>query len=322
MRMLPRLLVAVVAFGAMLLPGGVARAADPVVETFNVWQWNVAGWTMNQGSATTGMVAAAAASIVNQNADFASLNEICWDQYKALQARLDQAGWPEGTSYSRFAAVRNAEPNTSAACGGEPFGIALFSRQQLGTSSQYALPVDGNGGVHKLLCTPLAARPHLRFCSTHITGSNEYIGGTRINVQQLAAVLGHLQDFYANGDTVLIGGDFNARPHFGRLDNWYSPSLDVPNNIANTGEHRELDDLEPSCPGVGETTVGEINGKGEAIDPEPPCDQRPKIDLLFVRESAIVGPYTGDSLEISTNCGGPCSDHRITTGTVSVRIQV
>jgi hypothetical protein len=58
MRMLPRLLVAVVAFGAMLLPGGTARAADPVVETFYVWQWNVAGWTMNQGSATTGMVAA------------------------------------------------------------------------------------------------------------------------------------------------------------------------------------------------------------------------------------------------------------------------
>ncbi|MEV4580446.1 hypothetical protein AB0K16_45180 [Nonomuraea jabiensis] len=95
----------------------------------------------------------------------------------------------------------------------------------------------------------------------------------------------------------------------------------MPNNSGNTGEHRELDDLDPRCPGVGETTVGELNAKGEVIETGPPCDQRPKIDLLFVRESAIAGPYTADSLAISTICGGPCSDHRITTGTVTVRVQ-
>ncbi|MFG6198722.1 hypothetical protein [Nonomuraea sp. JJY05] len=69
MRMFARLLVAVVAFGATLLPGGTARAADSVVETINVWQWNVSGWKMNGGSTTTGMVEAAAASIVNRKAD-------------------------------------------------------------------------------------------------------------------------------------------------------------------------------------------------------------------------------------------------------------
>ncbi|MEW9555545.1 hypothetical protein [Nonomuraea sp. NPDC050783] len=134
-------------------------------------------------------------------------------------------------------------------------------------------------------------------------------------------MLGHLQDFYGAGDTVLIGGDFNARPQYGRLDTWCAPSLDVPNNGGNTGQHRELDDLEPACPGIGESTVGEVNGKGEKISPVPPCGQRPEIDLLLVRESAIVGSSSGDALEISTACGGPCSGHRITVGTVSVRVQ-
>ncbi|MEV4112445.1 hypothetical protein [Nonomuraea sp. NPDC049695] len=103
MRMLARLMVAVVAVGATLLPGGSARAADSVVETVNVWQWNVSGWKMNRASTTTGMVEAAAASIVNRNSDFAAFNELCWSQYKALQDKLVQKGWvAEGKSFSEL----------------------------------------------------------------------------------------------------------------------------------------------------------------------------------------------------------------------------
>ncbi|SPL88496.1 Probable secreted protein [[Actinomadura] parvosata subsp. kistnae] len=321
MRTLARSLAALTTIAVLLLPGGAAHADDPAVETVRMWQWNVAGWTMNDGSATTGMVKAAAASIKERNADFAAFNELCWDQYKAIQATLGKLGWPQGASFSRFAPIRNEVAGTEGACGGERFGIAIFSRRDIGSAVQYALPQDNEGGVHKLLCVSPAARPHLRFCTTHITASNEIIDGEYINRKQLAEVLGHLQTFHDAGDTVLIGGDFNARPQYSRLDTWYAPSLDVPNNGGNTGQYRELDDLEPACPGIGETTVGEVNGKGKPIGLVPPCNQRPKIDLLFAQESAIVGSYTGDSLEISTACGGPCSDHRIVVGTVSVRIQ-
>lgn len=316
MRLFARALVAVLTWGATLLPGGTAHAADTVVETINVWQWNVAGWVMNDGSTTTGMVEAAAASIVNRDADFAAFNELCWSQYVALQDRLKAADWPEGDSFARFATIRETT------CDGEPFGIALFSRRQLGIAKKYDLPADGRGGVHKLLCAPLDARPHLRFCTTHITGSEATIGGSNIKTQQLAAVWGHLEDLHDNGDTVLIAGDFNVRPHDERLDSWYSSSLDVPNNAGNTGAYRELDDEDPRCPGVGETTVNEVNGDGEPIGVEEPCGQRPKIDLLFVRESAIAGPYTGDALGKGTACGGACSDHRVTIGTVPVRIRL
>lgn len=317
MRMFARLLVAVVvAFGAPLLPGGTASAADSVVETVNVWQWNVSGWKMNDGSATTGMVEAAAASIVNRDADFAAFNELCWSQYKALQERLKADGWPEGDSFARFATIRETT------CHGEPFGIALFSRRQLGTAQKYDLPEDQRGGVHKLLCAPLDARPHLRFCTTHITGSEAVIGGSSIKEQQLAAVRGHLQDLHDNGDTVLIAGDFNARPDDALLDPWYAPSLNVPNNGGNTGAYRELDDEDPQCPGIGETTVNAYNGDGKPIGVVAPCGQRPKIDLILVRESAIAGLYTGDALGEGTACNGPCSDHRVTIGTVPVRIQL
>ncbi|MEV4020948.1 endonuclease/exonuclease/phosphatase family protein [Nonomuraea angiospora] len=322
MRMLARFMVTVVALGATLLTGGSARAADSVVETYNVWQWNVSGWKMNRASTTNGMVDAAAASILNRNSDFAAFNELCWSQYKALQDKLVQNGWVSAdTSFARFAAIRNGEePREDPACGYEQFGIAIFSRQDLGTAKKYDLPKDTNGGVHKLLCAPLAARPHMRFCTTHITSEETTIGGSPINERQLDAVQGHLQDLYNDGDTVIIAGDFNARPHLPRLNDWYSPTVNGPNNGNNTGVYRELDDLDPRCPGVGEPTVL------DTIPVEEPCNQRPKIDLIFVRESSIAGPYSGDALGEGTGgtgCGGgPCSDHRVTIGTVPVRVKV
>ncbi|MEV4112448.1 endonuclease/exonuclease/phosphatase family protein [Nonomuraea sp. NPDC049695] len=220
--------------------------------------------------------------------------------------------------------MRNGEePREDPACGYEQFGIAIFSRQDLGTAKKYDLPKDTKGGVNKLLCAPLAARLHMRFCTTHITSDDTNIGGSPINEQQLNAVQGHLQDLYNDGDTVVIAGDFNARPHLRRLNDWYSPSVNGPNNGNNTGEYRELDDLDPVCPGVGETTVLETSGDGDPIPPEEPCNQRPKIDLIFVRESLIAGPYSGDALGQGTGCGGgPCSDHRVTIGTVPVRVKV
>ncbi|SPL88944.1 Probable secreted protein [[Actinomadura] parvosata subsp. kistnae] len=316
MKMLARLMVAVVTLGVTLLTGGSAHAAD-TERTYNVWQWNVAGWKMNDGSTTNGMVDAAAASILNRDADFAAFNELCWNQYKALQEKLLQNGWVSaGTSFARFAAIRNGgESHDDEACNGEPYGVAIFSRRDLGIAEKYDLPQYTPKVVYKLLCAPLADLGRMRFCTTHITSKNSDINGSPINEQQLNAVQEHLEDLYNAGNTVIIAGDFNARPHLIRLNDWYSPSVNGPNNHNNTGAYRELDDLDPVCPGVGETTVLGIGN-------ETPCGQPPKIDMIFVRESLIAGAYSADALGQGTGCGGGgCSDHRVLTGTVTVRIR-
>jgi endonuclease/exonuclease/phosphatase family metal-dependent hydrolase len=285
-----------------VVDAGTVAPAGTVTATYHVWTWNVAGWKMHRGSTTDGLITALTDSIRNRAADFAALNELCWSQYKAVQANLRDSGWPQDvTNFSRF------EPHNSTACGGEPFGLAIFSKAPLGAADRYALADDGTSETRKLLCAPLEARPHLRFCTTHLTPwEADY------NVAQLNQVLSHVEAYNAAGDTVIIAGDFNAQPSYGRLNSWYSPSLDTTYNGGNQGAYRELDDTDARCPGYGENTVADGDG---------PCGPGKKIDLIFVRENRLAGPYDGDSLSISTSCGGPCSDHRITIGTVTVAVQ-
>jgi endonuclease/exonuclease/phosphatase family metal-dependent hydrolase len=296
--------IAALALLAAIVPAGPASAA--VNASYTTWTWNVAGNTMHHGATGDGLITALADSIRNRGAHFAALNELCWSQYKAVQANLRGSGWPADVeNFSRF------EPHSATACGGEPYGVAIFSKAPLGAANRYALSSDGTSETRKLLCAPLEARPHLRFCTTHITPSNDVINGQKINERQLGEVLSRLEAFHAAGDTVLIAGDFNAQPHYGRLNSWYSDTLNVVNNDGNTGAYRELDDTDSRCVGYGETTTPDGNIEGL-------CGQGKKIDLTFVRQSRIVGSYSGDSLSISLSCGGPCSDHRIMIGTVTV----
>lgn len=293
---------------ALILVVGAAPAAGAVNGTYNVWTWNVAGWSMHRGSTTNGLISVVADSIRNRNGDFAALNELCWSQYKAVQANLRNSGWPEDVeNYSRF------EPHHSTGCNGEALGLAIFSKAALGAANRYTLSADGTAEQRKLLCAPLLAQPRLRFCTTHITPSNEVINGQKVNETQLGEVLSRLESFNTAGDTVIIAGDFNAQPHYGRLNSWYSSSLNVANNSGNYGDYRELDDLDSRCIGYGETTTPDTNTEGL-------CGQGKKIDLIFIRENRLAGSYTGDSLSISTSCGGPCSDHRILIGTVTVSL--
>jgi endonuclease/exonuclease/phosphatase family metal-dependent hydrolase len=279
-----------------------------------VWQWNVAGHTIHQGSTGDGMVDAATSSIVNRDADFASFNELCHGQYEAIQTKLLNAGWPEDPSnYSRFAESR---PASAAICDGtETFGNAIFSKAPLAPAARFTLPTDGSVEHRNLMCAALENTPHVRFCTTHLTTSNAAgAGGQPNNVNQLNFVLDRLEDYHAAGDTVIIAGDFNAQPNYGRLNNWYSSSLNTANNPNNTGHYRELDDNDTAnCLGYGEWT-----GTGPP-GATPPCGlTQAKIDEIFVREDRIAGSYSGDSLAISTSCSGDCSDHRILIGSVTV----
>ncbi|MGW2278105.1 endonuclease/exonuclease/phosphatase family protein [Streptomyces sp. NPDC001770] len=292
----------------VLLPVTAAQAGAATSHTYNVWQWNVAGDKIHEGSTTDGLIDQASASIVNRSADFVSFNELCRGQYDALVTALRAEDWPtDAQNFARFEPSREA--GNSSVCKGEAFGNALFSKRPLGTADRITLPDDGTAEKRNLLCAPLTDGSGTRFCTTHITTQGTY------NVAQLEAVRAKLEAYHAAGETVLIAGDFNAQPSYGRLNSFYAPSLDVPNNGNNTGAYRELDDNDTgNCLGYGEWTAEGTPGSA------PPCGGNAKLDLIFVRESTLAGSYSGDSLGISTSCTGvaACSDHRITIGTVTV----
>lgn len=311
-------LCAVLTASALLVPGA-ATAQTDVERTYKVWDWNIAGHTWNKGRTDTGVIEHAVDSIMNQQPDFASFNEICFDQYRAIQTQLAARGWPDTGDYSRFAATRSAEPGLCS--GDDDFGQAVFSKQDLGNSRQYELPADGYEGTKKLLCAPLAARPTMKFCTVHITtrtlppvGAPE--GSTPAKTLQLNYLLSLLNNFHAAGETYLVAGDFNAQPHYDVLNRYYAPSVNTPYNTNNTGAHRELDDTDPRCLGYGEFTA----------DVEPPtlspCGGWWKVDMIMARESRIVGSYEGDSFQVPTDCDipTPCSDHRVYSGTVTLRV--
>lgn len=280
-------------------------AQASVTATYTVSTWNVAGWAMHRGSTTDGLVSTISRSVQARGAELVALNEVCESQYRAVVASLRAAGWPEDpTDFARF------EPHGPTACGGQAFGLAILSRAPLGAANRYALASDGSTEGRRLLCAPLRARPHLRFCTTHITPETGVVDGQRANETQLNEVHSRLESFNAAGDTVLVAGDLNAQPHDRRLDTWYSPAVATAHNASNTGAYRELDDTDPRCPGYGEATTP---GTGGGL-----CGQAAKIDLILVRATRIVGSYSADSLPVPTCGATPCSDHRPLLGTVRV----
>lgn len=295
---------------ALILGSGATAVAATTTRTYNTWVWNVAGWKMNGGSTTNGLITAATASIRNRSADFAALNEVCWGQYVAVIQKLRDLGWPEDDSnFARF------ETSHSTACDGEAFGNAIFSTAPLGAAARFTLPSDGSSESRKLLCAPLLMTPNMRFCTTHITPSNAIIDGKSINEQQMDYVRARLEEYNSAGQTVILAGDLNNQPDHPRLDKWYSSTLNSQYNSANYGSYRELDDTDTRCAGYGETTVDNGDAGG-------PCGLGRKVDFIFVRENRLAGSYTGDSLSIPTTCDGYCSDHRVVIGTAPVDVNL
>ncbi|WMX46689.1 endonuclease/exonuclease/phosphatase family protein [Streptomyces roseicoloratus] len=315
-------LAVVGALCAALLPAGAAQAGTAqagtaaATTTYTVWQWNVAGHKVNRGSATTGMVEGAVASIVGRNVDFAAFNELCGNQWRALVTQLRAAGWPaDSANFGRFEPSRQAN---SGVCGGEEFGNAIFSKRPLGTADRIQLPDDGTAEKRNMLCAPLQADSGTRFCTTHIT-----VASDADKLRQLAAVQGKLDGWVKAGQTVVLAGDLNVQPHYPSLDTFYSATLNTTVNRNNSGLFREVDDNDSgNCLGYGEWTADDPN-----VGPSP-CGTPRKIDMIFVSEASLAAPgsYSGDSLAISTACDrttaspdGRCSDHRIVVGTATLR---
>lgn len=297
----------------ILLPLTATAAHAETTATYRMMIWNVGGWKWNDNSTTNGMPKAVANAAVSTGADVIGINELCFDQMHAIQAELKAKNWPQDpANFSRFEATNQGGDGS---CDGEAGGIALFSRFALGNASRFTLPDDGRMEQRKLICAPPANQPKVKFCTTHIThlntGDNGVVG---INSIQLQYVLDRVEEFEAAGHTVIIGGDFNAQPNYGRMDRWYSSTLNHANNPNNRGRWRELDDTTTHCPGYGETTSPAGNTEG-------PCGTGKKLDLIFVRDDKYRGAYDADSVAIPTCADSrPCSDHRMVYGVVTVGI--
>ncbi|MFC8508735.1 endonuclease/exonuclease/phosphatase family protein [Streptomyces sp. NPDC057411] len=295
--------------------GSGATAAASGTATYRIWHWNIAGHAINRGSTDNGLVTAILGSVSYRNPDFISLNEVCPDQYRAILKGLQDAGWPQSpTNFARFEPMPDADADLckdDAGADQDPYGVAVFSRFPPSGTDRITLPYDGDK-ARKLLCTPLATLPGgPRFCTTHITFDNAY------KQSQLDAVRAKMEQWTAAGGTVITAGDFNVQPHDPMLDAWYAPSVATAANANNTGLFRELDDLDPLCPGWGEqTTEGTLAGA---------CGQPAKVDLVFAAESRLAG-YDADAHPIAQDrCLNsartayiPCSDHRIVDATVTV----
>ncbi|MFI6294662.1 endonuclease/exonuclease/phosphatase family protein [Nonomuraea sp. NPDC050790] len=275
--------------------------------SYRVWHWNVAGNTMHKGSTTDGLMPAAVSSITASGAVFASVNELCQQQFDTLIQRLRSAGWPEDpANFARFEAT--IPGRTGGPCQGKAYGIGLFSKKPLGAADRITLPDDGNE-VRKLLCAPPRDGSGPRFCTTHSTFVDAY------RLPQLTAIFDRMDAYRAAGERVIVAGDFNAAPDFARMNRFYSTQVDTPNNDGNTGHFREVDDADPAaCPGYGETTLQTSDGGG-------PCGKGTKIDMIFTHDTEYVAASSsGDAKPAPTTCGGKaCSDHRILTGIVTLR---
>jgi endonuclease/exonuclease/phosphatase family metal-dependent hydrolase len=303
-------------------------------ETVTAWHWNVAGNALHAGSVTDGLVDAVVASVLASGAGFASLNEVCEQQYEAVGTRLREAGWPADPQASSAFHATLAGPDV---CAGRPAGLAVFSARPVAAVEAFPLPHDGSPEQRALLCVAVRDPAGLRFCTTHVTTSGEVspASGRPHNEAQLAAVLDHVEAAHAAGDTVVLAGDLNAQPHYRRLDPWYAPR--TAGSGGGRGSYRELDDSDPRhCPGYGEWTATGPAGAPHPCSGGAPCTAGDtggcaKIDHVFVRQDLIAGAYGADALDTPLTCAGmptsperpdgACSDHRPLVGTVTVRVR-
>ncbi len=279
---------------------GVDPPGSTVEATYRVLHWNIAGGKEND--CQTALITAAVVTYVqDRDVDLVGLNEVCPAQYDAIRDALRQV-WGKGAPATFSAYVGDATPRV--------VGNAIFSRFNLADITTEKIGQD-EFGDRNLLCGKIAATPHLRLCSAHLTPGD---APARVQLQR---VLTRLEGWWSDfGDTVILTGDLNLHPDDVALDAVYAPGANVPvNNPSNVGHYRELDDADPAhCQGYGEGTVP---GTGGA------CQQGGKIDFIFARTNRIVnGEYSADTLTVPTTCTGECSDHRAVAGQVKVRIRV
>lgn len=291
----------------------IAKSAD-ASGPYTVWHWNVAGVKVNGGSTTNGMTETAVRSIINRKAELVSFNELCPNQYNAIKNRLQAAGWSSSNNFSSFVDANKGQGGCPGEGGNKLIGNAIFIKGGISSVDIHKLPNRADEKRSMICGRVIGAK--VRFCSTHIAVKGGSTDG--IFERQLGTVRNILYDKYiAAGEKVIVAGDFNGQPSYEAMNTWYSKNASTTNNRGNTGYYREVDDLDPRCPGYGEWTAVSTSAG--------PCGQQgTKIDMIFFRESQVK-EYSGEALALGEVCADAlgktkarvaCSDHRVLTGSI------
>jgi endonuclease/exonuclease/phosphatase family metal-dependent hydrolase len=244
-------------------------------------------------------------AIDHWDADLVTFQEMCYGQWTLLRDTL--ANRASGPAYdSVWGAALPANPGCQKWGSDTRYGLATFSKGGSGTidngsRSVVMLPNPSGGEQRILLCarTTVGGRG-VRACNTHI----DYRG--RDPETQIAQVAALTRGYAAQGEPVVLGGDFNVLPKDARLDPLYDHG-------GGTGIFQEVDENDKSeftgadCPQSGDRCRS-----GEATA-EPSCSPRVsepgKIDYVFLSAYWFT-TVRGDAAA----CTAGMSDHHLLRG--------
>ncbi|MFJ4340951.1 endonuclease/exonuclease/phosphatase family protein [Streptomyces sp. NPDC088915] len=274
--------------------------------------YNMCGNMCKEGTGPTGydnahriesIVAEAGAS--GWKADQIFLQEVCQDQYTELSTKLAPLGFN-----GRFAGALTGQ---SGACGGDPYGVALFVKGAIVQTKTLDLSQGTESEPILVPCVKSYLQGRLNWaCTVHL-----YWADNPVRDVEAAELRWQAEAWEKTGTPVVLGGDFNGFPNEAFMDGYYGPAV----GSGAKGVFTEADQSDPAletdkgndpacasgavpCQG-GEST---FRSKGDDLA-DPADDYDCKIDYLFF-SSRHFKDVVGDSLPLDTEA----SDHHLVRG--------
>ncbi|MEV0588123.1 endonuclease/exonuclease/phosphatase family protein [Nonomuraea sp. NPDC050310] len=246
-------------------------------------------------------------AIDHWDADLVMLQEVCYNQWTLLRNHLSSR-----TGAPAYDSVWAAALPASAATAGcsrwgtdHRFGLVIFAKGPAGTID------NGTRSVHRLpeaepvedrimLCARATVTGrNVRACTTHI----DYHAATaKVQVERVASLT---EGFAAQGEPVVLGGDFNVLPADPVLDPLYD-------HTGGHGVFQEVDENDKEFFGATCAQSADRCRSGEATA-EPICSPKVgtpgKIDYIFLSYSWFT-TVRGDAAA----CTPGMSDHHLLRG--------
>lgn len=217
--------------------------------------------------------------------DVVTLNEVCWQQFDYIRDRMDTYGY-EGRYGYNLTNVGN--------CDGKSYGNAIFVRANISGAGKTYLPKLSGHERRNVLCVRYDSRSVVA-CVTHINHRDDN-SQQRLNQRdQIRKVRDVVHRHRADGNHVVIGGDFNVDPGDYQINSLYHSCYG--GNSA--GIMHEVD-TRSWCGGRYESPSSSYN--------ESTLGSR-KIDYLFITPG-FDNPW-GNATIAGTGCQRTprCSDH-------------
>lgn len=231
-----------------------------------------------------------------------TLQEVCAKDVPSIQAYAASIGqtWTVHPQQSR-----------TNACGAGNDVMTVAVRTAKGaTEVVRPLSADERGSNHtrqqELVCVRWGKKPVRTVCSVHVAlGNATVVGNPGLNARktQIKEIKDHTAKFIGNGQLVVVGGDFNAKPKDPVLNRMYARGKDKAGKNPN-GKFSEATQLQKKSAARG--------GKFTATTKE---GKKRKIDYVFFSNNKTPWSQTGASLTTAKSR----SDHEIVVAQARVQ---